>query len=187
VRNQGEQDVDCGGPGCNPCLIQCNPGERYERHRNQCLADDEWCSVQYGPSHYAYEWDLCICNDEYIWESGAGGMEAGTGHCVNAICADGVMNGDEEDVDCGGTCDPCDACLCSTTGVSGSVATPFIGCAQHADGVSNTPFGHCYVVRPAECLAGRPIVDGQFAGAGWRSCLPAVVSVPGQHVAGGGR
>ena len=43
-----------------------------------------------------------------------GGSTTGTGGDGAGVCTDGVQNGDETDVDCGGGCDPCvDGLLCS--------------------------------------------------------------------------
>ncbi len=66
VVNGDETDVDCGGS----CPADCDDGE-------DCLADDD-CTSQ-------------IC-------------DPGSNTCASRSCNDGVQNGDETDVDCGGTC-----------------------------------------------------------------------------------
>lgn len=104
-----------------------------------------------------------------------------------ASCADGTRNGDETDVDCGGSCprcslgkncltrDDCDSAIC--TGLDGSVLTcqtctpgtvcageeigPKCGCDQTADGriVCNMDVEHSYVANCSFCPD-------------WTNCVP---------------
>ncbi|MEW5847248.1 MAG: fibrinogen-like YCDxxxxGGGW domain-containing protein [Myxococcota bacterium] len=92
VRNGTETDTDCGGP-CAPCAdgLLCTAG-------NDCASG--------------------VCPD----------VDPGAGRCAAPSCLDGVRNGGESDVDCGGDCEPC---------VAGQ------GCRAAADCVSTV----CVVVR----------------------------------------
>jgi len=57
-------------------------------------------------------------------------------------CSDGVMNGDEAGVDCGGSCDPClTALLLHGDGADGATAFPDSSASAHA----STPFGDAQV------------------------------------------
>src|SRR5690606_16745823 len=73
--------------------------------------------------------------------SGGGGAPGDGSVCLAPRCTDGVMNGDESDVDCGGTCGPCDDgldcvvasdCQSGVCGDDDSCAVPECG-----DGVLN--------------------------------------------------
>jgi hypothetical protein len=82
---------------------------------------------------YACEAGVCSTTDAPLGTScgAAGEVCNGRGQCVAASCADTVQNGDETDVDCGGSCPPCandDGCLvgddcssgfCDDTGAAG--------------------------------------------------------------------
>ncbi len=71
LQNGDESDVDCGGLVCDPC----DDGE--------------------------------TCDDDGDCASGICDEDAGV--CIPPACDDGVQNGDETDVDCGGSCpDDCD-------------------------------------------------------------------------------
>ncbi|MFO0588746.1 MAG: lamin tail domain-containing protein [Polyangiaceae bacterium] len=61
----------------------------------------------------------------------------GTGSCVSAACNDGVKNGSETDVDCGGSCAPCaltKACSvngdCASAACAGNVCVECLSAAQ---------------------------------------------------------
>ncbi|MBL4683805.1 MAG: hypothetical protein JKY37_04390 [Nannocystaceae bacterium] len=70
IQNQGETDVDCGGPNCNTCP------------------------------------DGGGCEQDSDCESGV--CDEAAGICEAATCGDGMLNGGETDVDCGGPdCAPC--------------------------------------------------------------------------------
>lgn len=110
--NQEEQRVDCGGPNCDPCPPTCDDG---------VLNQDEQYIDCGGPNCPP----CATCDDgvqNAVWDpvSGAFVMEAGVDcgfPCPNycpPTCEDGVQNGDEEGVDCGGSlCDPCPLPSCN--------------------------------------------------------------------------
>lgn len=94
IKNGNEEFVDCGGYGCDPC---------------PCTLDlpAEVCDLPYEPvcgcDNVSY-YNLCVAQSE-------GGISNYTpGPCPS--CSDGILNGQETSVDCGGPdCAPCnDAC-----------------------------------------------------------------------------
>jgi hypothetical protein len=120
VQNGDETDVDCGGPMCVPC----DDGE-------MCMDDDDCVSgmcvdgtcvsvtcrdgVQNGDeTDIDCGGDTCPgCDDgEMCMEDEdcmSGTCDPITNTCTSISCTDGVQNGDETDVDCGGgTCPGCD-------------------------------------------------------------------------------
>jgi hypothetical protein len=125
VTNGEETDVDCGGRICPPC----NTGK-------QCLVDKDCLSLVCAAGTCAAP----TCSDGVLNNSesdtdcggpncaGDGGAPCATaricagnndcashvctgGTCQAPSCGDGVTNGDEAGVDCGGSCPPCDAAV----------------------------------------------------------------------------
>jgi len=96
ILNNGEEFVDCGGDFCDPCPCV---NEAQVDTENVCpLIFDPVCGcdgVTYGND----------CEAEFI-----GGVTSWTqGACPT--CEDGIQNGDEVGIDCGGAlCSPCEAC-----------------------------------------------------------------------------
>ncbi len=87
VQNGDETDKDCGGP-CSPCKL--NKG---------CDADEDCLSGLCDPDE-----SVCIqqdCEKDSDCPKDAV-YTCDDGHCIS--CFDGVKNGDETDVDCGGSC-----------------------------------------------------------------------------------
>ena len=168
VQNGDEEDIDCGGTDCHPCVTSCPAGQRFARSQLQCVDNDQWCSLQWGPSWFEANLNVCVCNSGYS----PGGHQ---GQCIPAQCTDGVFGQGEDGMDCGGPCDPCDPCTCTSTGLSGGVQTDYVGCDHHV-----REYNYCYVLQPDRCLAANPITIGGLAGAGWRSCIPAVEAGQGR-------
>jgi len=80
-KDNDETDVDCGGRDCRPC-------ENYE----DCLTDRD-CESGFC---MGYNDDRCTSDfDRYIYE------------CRQPRCNDDCLNGDENQIDCGGDCDTC--------------------------------------------------------------------------------
>jgi len=84
----------------NPCIVNdCNAGKSVKAQPedtpcNLVAVNDGFCD---GALH-------CVqCNNE----SQCPGQKCKYGVCVTMQCADDAMNGDETDVDCGGSCAPC--------------------------------------------------------------------------------
>ncbi|MEM6290118.1 MAG: hypothetical protein AAGA54_02600 [Myxococcota bacterium] len=122
VQNQGETGLDCGGPNCDPC----DDGEGCEE-ASDCV------SMSCDPLAEVCEAPTCADGVQNGDETGldcggpdcAGCPDGGgctgdadclsmvcdedAGTCTAPTCDDGVINGDESDLDCGGPdCDPCD-------------------------------------------------------------------------------
>jgi len=123
VSNGDETDVDCGGLLCTPC----NAGKR-------CLVDKDCRSLVCTAGVCA----AASCSDGILNGSESdidcGGPDcrpdagmlcadgrycAGDNDCISNVCnggtcqmpscGDGIQNGDEVGIDCGGSCPPCDA------------------------------------------------------------------------------
>ncbi len=93
VRNQGETGVDCGGP-CDDCLPSCSDGKK---NQGEIGID---CG---GPC------DPCPSCSDGKKNQGEKGVDCG-GPCDPCpSCYDGVKNQDEEGIDCGGRCVVCDS------------------------------------------------------------------------------
>ncbi len=87
-----------------------------------------------------------------------------TSTCI-ATCSDGIQNGDEEGVDCGGSsCEPCTAIACDFTGEWENVdpftrSTTWLNIFQDLDTLYYNPYGSC---SPVDCNNGihaTPIID----------------------------
>jgi hypothetical protein len=93
IKNQGEEDVDCGGP-CVACPT-CGDGLQ---NQGETGVD---CGGPCTP---------CATCDDGIQNQGETGKDCG-GPCPACItCDDGLQNGSEEGIDCGGDCAPCVVC-----------------------------------------------------------------------------
>ncbi len=173
--NQGESDVDCGGPSCAPC-----PG-------GSACADDRDC-----------EDGSCVGNtcvapacDDGAMNGGETDVDCGgsscepcadnlgcladddchSGVCTGSFCAapscgDGVLNGDETDLDCGGPCDGCEQaeqcvldedCL-SLLCVEGACAPA--DCQTDADCSAFTTKCAAGVCTPGKTCAAQPTNEG---------------------------
>ncbi|MBQ9395329.1 MAG: hypothetical protein IJU23_07400 [Proteobacteria bacterium] len=84
--NSDETDVDCGGNFCGPCAVGKNCGKPTDCDTNLC--DGGKCVAPKCDEKTKCEGEL-VCNLE-------------SGKCEG--CGDGVLNGDETDTDCGGSC-----------------------------------------------------------------------------------
>jgi hypothetical protein len=98
IENNGEENVDCGGPCplCDPCengIWDVLLGE-------QCVDCGGDCGA-------------CLPCHNCIQDGDETGVDCG-GSCgilCAELCGDGLMNGNEEEIDCGGPdCDPCPTC-----------------------------------------------------------------------------
>src|SRR5690606_7995571 len=118
VLNQDESDIDCGG-SCDACgegTLCTQPFDCADRVCTDgvCIAPDCEDTV-----HNGAETDVDCGGGS---DSGCGPCEIGEqcqtgGDCVNEVCTDGIcqaaecvdetLNGDETDVDCGGSCARC--------------------------------------------------------------------------------
>ena len=97
--NNGEELVDCGGPICEPC-DPCENGVW-----DQVLGE-QWvdCGGECAPCDVGFNGQL---------DPGETGIDCGgdTGIDCGELCGDGLLNGNEIDVDCGGPdCEACPSC-----------------------------------------------------------------------------
>lgn len=111
ILNQEEERVDCGGPNCPPCPPTCDDGIQ-----NQ----DEEAPDCGGPNcPPCGTCDDGIQNEVWVPALNMFVMEQGVDcgfPCTNFCppsCEDGIQNGDEEGIDCGGSnCPPCPPPTC---------------------------------------------------------------------------
>jgi len=104
IQNQGEDDVDCGGPcAACPATPTCSDGLQNQGE------DDVDCG---GPCAACPAAPTC---SDGIQNQGEDGVDCG-GPCASCpstpTCSDGIQNQGEDGVDCGG---PCSACAGSST------------------------------------------------------------------------
>jgi hypothetical protein len=161
VRNGAESDVDCGGA---TCTARCASGKRCTANgdctSNLCNTTLQQCAA--GPCDDGVltagsESDVdcggtcgamntskrCAVNQRCTAgvDCASGVCNATTMRCVSDACFDGLKNGTETDVDCGGSCDPkCGATkVCSVNADCQSGACAMARCAsdQCSDGRIN--------------------------------------------------
>ncbi len=120
VRNQGEIGIDCGGP-CPECLPTCddrvlNGTEQFIDCGGEDCAPCATCNDNIQNSHWKFDPNLTMADfnsDPSVGMAGGvlwrlvleQGVDCGVPcdtFCV-ATCDDGIMNGDEQGIDCGGT------------------------------------------------------------------------------------
>jgi hypothetical protein len=94
IQNQGEDDIDCGGP-CVPCPT-CEDGiQNGDEEGIDCGGACEPCAT---------------CEDG-VQNGDEEGIDCGGTACVPCeSCTDGILNQGEEQIDCGGPCVPCPEC-----------------------------------------------------------------------------
>ena len=118
VQNGDETDVDCGG-ACGPT---CEVGEgcmgggdciSMMCDGSVCIPDPGCSDGVVGPGETDVDCGgVCgptCANDFVCVDDGdclSGYCDGATDTCQDPTCADGVQNGDETDVDCGGACGP---------------------------------------------------------------------------------
>jgi len=95
-------DDDCDGGACANDI-----------QAGKCVVDQVCYDDQESP--IANPCVFCDADAAEVWTPVSDGQPCETvntcvaGACVSAACDDGFFNGDETDLDCGGSCDPCDA------------------------------------------------------------------------------
>lgn len=123
--DNGETDIDCGGPVCPPCDDgeTCNGDPDCQSGtcdagtcascRDGMTNGDETDVDCGGPTCPA-----CDDGEDCVEDGDCTSQQCdvgGTNTCLEPSCDDGVVNGSETDVDCGGpcgpTCDPGEDCL----------------------------------------------------------------------------
>lgn len=140
VVDEDETAVDCGG-SCGVCYCPFPDG-----HYAHCNSTSCPCPSGEGDCDSDAE-----CQTGLICAFGTGprfGWPTTTDMCLPPHCIDGVLNGDETELDCGGSCG---ACVCP--GVSGdpNFCTPSCPCGPGQ--------GDCD--GPQDCIAGLECVSGR--------------------------
>ncbi|MEO1484054.1 MAG: hypothetical protein AAFU77_18250, partial [Myxococcota bacterium] len=136
VRDNDETDVDCGGSQAPSCAVGqvCEDNEdcasAFCGEDGRCAGPSYSDGVQNGDEtdvdcggteraeHPCEDQARCLVDDDCSSNT----CSADISRCVSAGCRDGVQNGTETDVDCGGGCEPCDAtegCLQNSDCISG--------------------------------------------------------------------
>ncbi len=133
MKNGDETDIDCGGS----CLVEVPP--------KACPADDGCTLPTDCQSGVCNPGNLC---DPLI----------ATCVCQAPACVDGVLNGDETDVDCGGSCAPCQ-CAKGRIACPGGCVIPVddpnnCGSCGNVCGVDNTGSGGLNNTGKPFCSAG---------------------------------
>ena len=113
VKNGDETDVDCGG--------SCGPTCRHSEPQQKCLVPGDCisgtCSESAPGGGTGGSGGGGSGGSSAMGGAGSGGSSGGSGGGIDAgaggllwcqppSCSDGVKNGDETDVDCGGSCGP---------------------------------------------------------------------------------
>lgn len=149
----GESDVDCGGDTCHPCpsgslcgaASDCASGSCSEAGICQVPSCDDGiqnanetdvdCGGAECPA--CEEGDGCLDNGDCVLPLRCDSVSSS---CVVATCLDGLHNGGESDVDCGGACGACgdgDDCALSSDCLSGVCASGSCQPPSCGDGVKN--------------------------------------------------
>src|SRR5690606_23685710 len=112
---------DCGGATCDGCGVGARCAAPGDCRSGLCGSDGR-CEAAPGTCADGVEnqdeTDVdcggTTCDPCGIGQRCSGGSDCTTGNCdsgtcaaVSASCTDGVQNGTETDVDCGGSCGPC--------------------------------------------------------------------------------
>jgi len=156
VKNGKEEDVDCGGPDCAACLgrpchaqLGCAQGSLCALPENVCCATVcgqkcEACSMARTGQPDGTCAPVLVGEDPDGECAMLGGCGAAPGKCR---CQDGVKNGDETDVDCGGAA--CAGCGGGKTcGMASDCAANVPECVQGACCINkcSLPCTHCDLV-----------------------------------------
>ncbi len=120
AQNQDETDIDCGGATCEGCGVGARCVGNDDCRSGMCNAGT--CEPEPGTCTDAMqnqdETDVdcggAACPACGVGQRCGAGSDCSTGFCdggrcapMSASCSDGVQNGTETDVDCGGSCGPC--------------------------------------------------------------------------------
>lgn len=125
IKNAAETGTDCGGPDCDnpcdptePCLIGgdcttsvCSAFVCQNASCSDQVSNGDETGVDCGGGALS---GCADCGDGAPCEANTDCTSGSCGDvsqiCEAASCADGVLNGDESDVDCGGSDPSCDRC-----------------------------------------------------------------------------
>jgi alpha-tubulin suppressor-like RCC1 family protein len=149
VQNGSETDQDCGGPDCGECPpsaacilnTDCSGGHCIEntcstcgdRQQNGRETDIDCGGADCGPCSIG-----SACVSRFDCETFTCANVEGRQQCIERSCVDGILNGDESGMDCGGDCDPCpDGTPCRIPGDCASNLCTDLECTSCLDGIQN--------------------------------------------------
>ena len=98
-----ESDVDCGGPVCGACLRGQHCNSSFDCQGGTACSD----GICGGACVCGARCFACSPGVACTFSDDCASHICDSGTCTTASCSDGVMNGSETDVDCGGNCSPC--------------------------------------------------------------------------------
>jgi hypothetical protein len=124
VLDGAETDVDCGGPDCSGCTLGEKCDQNSDCASNGCQAESITQRVCITPTCTDGEKDgsetdvdcgggtcpACPALDECLVNADCQSLDCDQpvrNQCLPATCTNGVKDGDETDVDCGGICKQC--------------------------------------------------------------------------------
>jgi hypothetical protein len=123
-QNQGESDIDCGGPNCPGCGVDeaCTMDSDCQSEScvgNVCTAPSCSDGVKNGGETDVDcggpDCDPCNDSQDCVDDSDCQSGVCTSEFCAAPSCGDGVLNGPETDVDCGGSCSGCtEGKICNT-------------------------------------------------------------------------
>lgn len=120
VQNGTETGIDCGGSVCPPCSIG-----------NSCMVASDCVAPSICQNGVCVSSAACMSDADCLM-----GTVCVGGMCVNSSCTDGVKDGTETGVDCGGgSCGPCPigaSCIVATDCVSPSICQAGVCVASSA-------------------------------------------------------
>lgn len=118
VKNQDETDVDCGGS----CAQRCEDGKdcRQNKDCESGFCDDGRCrthceSEKKDGDETGVDCGGPTCDKCPVGQGCKSNSDCETDLCLNKVCVepsctDGILNGGETDLDCGGDCSPAKLC-----------------------------------------------------------------------------
>ena len=174
VKNGTETDVGCGGPVCPACVVG-----------KHCALNRDCASPA-----------VCVVPEGGVGEGGVGEGGVGGAVCNLASCHDGMKDGDETGIDCGGpTCAACatgQGCLVGTDCVSRVCSGMLCQAPTCSDGVKNgseTDIDCGGIACPA-CFVGKQCLltadcKSDICTSNTCSCPPNMVIVPTNLPEGG--
>jgi hypothetical protein len=128
ILNNGEINIDCGGPNCNECdhctngIFEPLRGETWVDCGGECPVCPTCANGHQDEGEDGIDCGGTCGGCELLCDDGLFNGLEDTTDCENDMsapyggcpicpnCNDGLFNGDETGIDCGGPCDPC----CST-------------------------------------------------------------------------
>ncbi|MFM2153466.1 MAG: hypothetical protein RL199_1901, partial [Pseudomonadota bacterium] len=173
VPDADETDVDCGGAACGPCADKLKCGGENDCQSGVCTTTGQCAppsckdGVQNG-SETAVDCGGTKCGkcspgvaapDAASCASGVRSTDLGV--CLDATCFDGLKNGLEKGVDCGGACAPCG---------TGGTCTTTTAAADCASGVCSAATKTCQGPTASDRVKNGDETDANCGGSSGKGC-----------------